>query len=422
LEDRCLLTFNEFGPTGAVPRGIVLGPDGNLWVADIIARQIDRIQPNGTFLAPVPLPGANSPAVITAGPAATDPNSVWVTDLGGRRIWRIDASTLTVTSFAPPSGPYGITAAADGNLWFTEPNASKLARLNPVTGIITEFASPAPNPSGITAGAAGDNAVYATSFDGFNGAVARLSTDTLTGSAFPVPDEYETGGSFGLCITAGVDGNVWVGLTDFHDAPVHDLIEGFTPAGTPIGPFPTLPTFADPQGVASAGDGKLYFVEYAANALARFDPVGLTWDGEARYPVANSRPVSVTAGPDDPVTLNKTVWSTEFARDKVAQYVIDGMPLSPVDEQPPSMHIQPGERAALLATPKSECSDLASRESRPLARSLATERFFLQQPADDLLGTVWSSQRVNGKRDHDQLFAGLGGLNLSTCLDGEFFL
>src|SRR5262249_35743398 len=148
---------------GRVPFGIALGPDGNLWVADSIARQLDRVQPNGTFLAPVPLPGANSPSVITAGPAATDPNSLWVTDLSGRKIWRIDASTLTVTSFATPSGPNGITAAADGNLWFTEPNASKLARLNPVTGIITEFASPAPNPSGITAGAAGDNAVYATS-------------------------------------------------------------------------------------------------------------------------------------------------------------------------------------------------------------------------------------------------------------------
>ena len=40
----------------------------------------------------------------------------------------------------PASGPEGIVAGPDGNLWFAEINASKIAEINPTTGAISEFA------------------------------------------------------------------------------------------------------------------------------------------------------------------------------------------------------------------------------------------------------------------------------------------
>jgi virginiamycin B lyase len=53
----------------------------------------------------------------------------------------------------PASGPYGITAGPDGNVWFTEAFASKIGRITPA-GAFTEFPLPTAgsDPSGITPG------------------------------------------------------------------------------------------------------------------------------------------------------------------------------------------------------------------------------------------------------------------------------
>src|SRR5437667_93285 len=55
------------------------------------------------------------------------------------------------------SGPWGITAGADGNLWFTEHTKSKIGRVT-TTGVFTEFRVPTPtsHPRGITSGADGN--------------------------------------------------------------------------------------------------------------------------------------------------------------------------------------------------------------------------------------------------------------------------
>jgi streptogramin lyase len=49
-----------------------------------------------------------------------------------------------ITEFPVPtasSGVLGITAAPDGNLWFTEQSANKLGRIT-LAGVITEFPLP----------------------------------------------------------------------------------------------------------------------------------------------------------------------------------------------------------------------------------------------------------------------------------------
>src|ERR1700722_370049 len=58
----------------------------------------------------------------------------------------------------PSSGPEGIVAGPDGNLWFAEINASKIGEINPATGAISEFPTPTPNasPLGITTGPDGN--------------------------------------------------------------------------------------------------------------------------------------------------------------------------------------------------------------------------------------------------------------------------
>src|SRR5258708_25185668 len=62
----------------------------------------------------------------------------------------------TITEFPVPtssSGPNGITAGPDGNLWFTESNANQIGRIT-TSGGVTEFPVPttSSDPIGITAG------------------------------------------------------------------------------------------------------------------------------------------------------------------------------------------------------------------------------------------------------------------------------
>ena len=59
-----------------------------------------------------------------------------------------DRCLLSITEFPVPtasSGPWGITAGPDGNLWFTERSANKIGMINPTTHAISEFAIPTAN-------------------------------------------------------------------------------------------------------------------------------------------------------------------------------------------------------------------------------------------------------------------------------------
>src|SRR5262249_8615852 len=79
----------------------------------------------------------------------------------------------------PSSGPFGITAGLDGNLWFTESIGNRIGRITP-TGTITEFSvglTPGSRPVAITAGRDGN--LWFTELDG--GRIGRITpTGTIT--------------------------------------------------------------------------------------------------------------------------------------------------------------------------------------------------------------------------------------------------
>ena len=99
-------SITEYGlPTSSVPRGIVAGPDGNVWFTDR-SGTIGRITLAGS-----------------------------------------------VTRFTVPtagSSPEGIVAGPDGNMWFTELYGNKIGRVS-TTGTFSEFTVPTANsePAGI---------------------------------------------------------------------------------------------------------------------------------------------------------------------------------------------------------------------------------------------------------------------------------
>src|SRR5208283_5512259 len=157
--------ITEFPLTPASgPIGIVLGADGNLWVAETYANKIGVVSPAGAVIAEYPVPTANSEdRYMTRGPDG----NVWFTETLGNKIGRITPKGA-ISEFALPgtgnSGPQRIIAGPDGNLWFTYDTAPSDAvmRMTP-DGVVTQFPIPESNPlldnelaDGITVGPDGN--------------------------------------------------------------------------------------------------------------------------------------------------------------------------------------------------------------------------------------------------------------------------
>ncbi len=154
-------------PEGHLGRGIVGGPDGNVWVA------VGAPPGEGTI----------------------------------SRILRIYPDTGTVINAydtpTPLSEPAGIEVGPDGNIWFTELRAGQVGRLNIWTGEITEFEMPAhfnapfirPGPDG--------KMYYAEEPEEGN----SLGQVTMDGQIrrFPIP----TPASGTRATRSGPDGSIW---------------------------------------------------------------------------------------------------------------------------------------------------------------------------------------------------------------------
>ncbi|HEY9084560.1 MAG TPA: hypothetical protein VIN40_01260 [Candidatus Tyrphobacter sp.] len=141
------------------PYGIALGPDGNLWFteANNAAPKIGKITTAGV-ITEYPVAGATELFFIATG---SDGN-LWFTDYLGNHVGKMTTSG-TVTLYSPPtanSNPYGITAAPNGDLYFTEENVGKIGKVRPADGKIVESAvlpsGASADPAAITSGPDGN--------------------------------------------------------------------------------------------------------------------------------------------------------------------------------------------------------------------------------------------------------------------------
>ncbi len=129
----------------AVPTGLIVGPDQNLWYFEAFVPYLSRLTPSGV-----------------------------------------------VTAFLTSGQPYDMCAGPDGNIWFTERQAQMIGRITP-NGVLSEFATPSPSSnSGITTGsgpvaitAGPDGALWFT-FE-FDDLLGRITTDGQSITFVPVP-------------------------------------------------------------------------------------------------------------------------------------------------------------------------------------------------------------------------------------------
>jgi virginiamycin B lyase len=190
------------------------------------------------------------------------------------------------------SGVWGLAAAPDGNVWFTEYSAGHVGKIT-ATGTITEYpvsSSCCPQPYGITTRADGNLWFGEVLGNGFT----RIAKMSLTGTVteFPLSQADVTP------MILGPDGNIWFGSIN------------------KIGPDGTVTQYSGHSAfdMVQGPDGNIWFT--TGGGIGR-----ITVNGSVTtYPLpdANSLPVGIAIGPDG------NVWFTEEQSNKIAKLVLPG--------------------------------------------------------------------------------------------------
>lgn len=272
----------------AIPHGIVVGPDGDLWFHEASANKIGRITLSGQVTEyPIPTPNCCTQGFLGVGPD----KAIWFTEDNVQQIGRITMGGHISEYRVPSPGFLGaVTGGPDHAVWFTETDAGKIGRRAP-DGSFAEYTIPYAdsNPLGLVAGP--DGALWFT--DPGTNAIGRITTaGKITEYTIPTPQSRV------LRLAAGPDQAIW--FTEFGA----NKLGRITMAGT-ISEYP-LPSGMGPVGIAAGPEGGVWFTGFSSNEIGR-----LAMDGTVtRYavPTPNAVPYHITLGPDG------ALWFTEHGK------------------------------------------------------------------------------------------------------------
>jgi virginiamycin B lyase len=129
---------------GSAPHGVIVGPDGAPWITDGGLNAIVRVDPATSGISTFALPPARANANLNT--ATFDRDGVlWFTGQSGI-YGRLDPAAGTVEVFDAPrgTGPYGITTAPSGEVWYASLAGSHVARIDRATRRATIVEPPTP--------------------------------------------------------------------------------------------------------------------------------------------------------------------------------------------------------------------------------------------------------------------------------------
>jgi virginiamycin B lyase len=183
--------------------------NGQVWSTGGLTRFDPKTE---TFVHIADVPNAYGIAVDQTG-------NVWFAELRrDGRIGKVDARTLQVTKYQPPTAtgfPRRIQADADGTIWFAEFQAGKIGQFDPKTERFKEFQLPGVKPTPYALGVDADRKVWYSSE--WMDVIGRLDPKTGEVTEFPMPHAENTMREF----VTDAKGRFWYG------SPANDRVGYF---------------------------------------------------------------------------------------------------------------------------------------------------------------------------------------------------
>jgi streptogramin lyase len=298
-------------PNAGAPWGTALDDAGRVWVADLAAPYLFRIQPGTNRVCRYALPDAGiSEHVVFSG------GKLWLGDNANGRILRVTPLTtfdrIQVESWpVPPAGakssfPSGLAADGDGNLWWADNGLGTLARLEPSANRMTGFAPPA-GTAPLMLTFAGDGLWYTEEGQNTVGlldpALAAGQATTLTpGSLRTVTPTCLNATPGQFTITASSGNMSWTA----NNWTIAAAGGGWT--------VYQMPTGADPYGVVALPDA-VWVADLGRHKVARFEYVAPATRTPTATPTgATSTPTATaTEMPAETATPTATATATAAA-------------------------------------------------------------------------------------------------------------
>jgi virginiamycin B lyase len=137
------VTELKLGESTIRPNGIAVDGAGAVWIAELGADRLTRIDPTDDSLRRVALAPGSQPS----GAAAAPDGAVWITLLGSHGLVRLDPRTLLVRAWtmpSRPSSPDAVVVDHAGAVWVSELAGNRLLRFEPATERFTSLALPVP--------------------------------------------------------------------------------------------------------------------------------------------------------------------------------------------------------------------------------------------------------------------------------------
>ncbi len=280
------------------PSGIIAA-DGDVWFTNIGDDRLGRVRDGAVQLFASTYGGIRFPANIFPGPDGR----VWFTSLGSDALGAIDpgatdpASTITLYALPGGSRPVALKAAPDGRMWFSLRGIDAIGSLDPR----------APDPASTVHLVTGpDIAAPAALFVTPDATVWWVNSGAGTlGTLEVATDAATTVGGLPAIPRAWAqtpDGVLW--LTTREPAGLLSF-DARDPAATLR--HATDLRLREPDGVCAGEDGRVWFVDTAANSIVGHRPESGSWEFFGAPPDVDG-PFDIKPGPDPAVMwfTNKT--------------------------------------------------------------------------------------------------------------------
>ncbi len=133
-------------PRGALPFGLVVGPDNSVWFSSVITSQINKLDPATGRLSKYYVPIEEKERNDLRGMASDSEGNLWVVATEKGKLLKLEAKNGHFTDYVPPSedsGPYSVDVDPKTNaVWFNEAFTDRIARFDPKTSGFVEYSLP----------------------------------------------------------------------------------------------------------------------------------------------------------------------------------------------------------------------------------------------------------------------------------------